>query len=329
MSTDFKTGDLVLCKVGAFAPWPAVVFPQRFLSPDVYRKRKRNCVAVCFFNDPTYYWEYIHKLKPLTDETIDQFLTQHSNNNNHGRHSVPKDLLGAYKLADKYTTLRSFMRNKFRSEGRLNEFNEEIMENGEVELDEDPFLGKVGDARNVKEELKQEEDQDEKRSQVSEESDKSEVEEENNDTNDKYEENMIKSETDLLDEDSKSDLTNDNKKNSSTKLKYHKKLDRKRRMEITMLFRRRMQRNLIQRKTPPGPDEITETHKLLQKIIENLDNDPPFFDVETLKKSKLYKLLKVINCDPNLKEFHPSCETILTHWIDLIATIKKSKAQST
>lgn len=325
MTTDFKTGDLVLCKVGAFAPWPAVVFPQRFLSPDVYRKRKRNCVAVCFFNDPTYYWEYIHKLKPLTGEMIDQFLTQHNNSNNsHGKHSVPKDLLGAYKLAEKYTTLRSFMRNKFRSEGRLNEFNEEIMENGEVESDEDPFLGKIGDARNVKEEIKLEE---EKSSQVSEGDEKSEVEEEENKV-DNNKDTMVKNETGLLDGDNKPDLTNGDKNISSAKLKYHKKLDRNRRMEITMLFRRRMQRNLIQRKTPPGPDEITETHKLLEKIIENLDNDPAFFDVETLKKSKLYKLLKVINCDPNLKEFHPSCETILTHWIDLIATIKKSKTQS-
>ena len=327
MTTDFKTGDLVLCKVGAFAPWPAVVFPQRFLSPDVYRKRKRNCVAVCFFNDPTYYWEYIHKLKPLTDETIDQFLTQHNDNNNHGRHAVPKDLLGAYKLADKYTTLRSFMRNKFRSEGRLNEFNEEIMENGEVETDEDPFLGKIGDERNVKEEIKQE-DNEEKSSQVSEgEDDKSDIEVENKIDNNEHD--IIKNETDLLNGDIKPELSNGNEKTASTKIKYHKKLDRNRRMEITRLYRRRMQRNLIQRKTPPGPEEITETHKLLEKIIENLDNDPAFFDVETLRKSKLYKLLKVINCDPNLKEFHPSCETILTHWIDLIAAIKKSKAQST
>ncbi|SMN21002.1 similar to Saccharomyces cerevisiae YLR455W Putative protein of unknown function [Maudiozyma saulgeensis] len=312
MSTDFKTGDLVLCKVGAFAPWPAVVFPQRFLSPDVYRKRKRNCVAVCFFNDPTYYWEYIHKLKPLPKDAIQEFLSQ--NNTNHsGKHTVPKDLLGAYKLADKYSSLRAFMRNKFRSESRLNEFNEEIMENGEVESGEDPFWGKTGDDRNVKEEIKP------TLEILTNDKDKliSESDSENDST--------VKNESDLLDE--KPILVNDTNSPSS-KHKYRKKLDRNRRMEITMLFRRRMQRNLIQRKTPPAPNDITETHKLLEKIIENLDNDPPFFDEECLKKSKLYKLLKVINCDPKLKEFHPACETILTHWIDIIARIKKNKDQT-
>ncbi|EDO19244.1 hypothetical protein Kpol_1050p104, partial [Vanderwaltozyma polyspora DSM 70294] len=25
---NLRTGDLVLCKVGSFPPWPAVVFPQ-------------------------------------------------------------------------------------------------------------------------------------------------------------------------------------------------------------------------------------------------------------------------------------------------------------
>ncbi|CAB4255599.1 similar to Saccharomyces cerevisiae YLR455W Putative protein of unknown function [Maudiozyma barnettii] len=308
MSTEFKTGDLVLCKVGAFAPWPAVVFPQRFLSPDVYRKRKRNCVAVCFFNDPTYYWEYIHKLKPLSEDIIQDFLTQNSNAHHGGKHAAPKDLLGAYKLADKYVSLRVFMRNKFRSESRLNEFNTEIMENGEVESGEDPFWGKIGDDRNVKEDIKPTlkivtDDKD----QIKSESDPE------NDSN-------VKNESDLI---NGKPFQNNNM--SSSKHKYHKKLDRNRRIEITMLFRRRMQRNLIQRKTPPGPNDITETHKLLEKVIENLDNDPPFFDEECLRKSKLYKLLKVINCDPKLKEFHPACETILTHWIDTIAKIKKGK----
>ena len=109
------------------------------------------------------------------------------------------------------------------------------------------------------------------------------------------------------------------------KRKYHNKLDRSRRLEISTLFRRRIQRDLIQRDTPPGPREIAESHKLLQKIIENLDNDPPFFDLDTLKKTKLHKLLRVINADAKLQEFHAECETILKHWIPFITQLKKAK----
>lgn len=293
MSTEFKTGDLVLCKVGAFAPWPAVVFPQRFLSPDVYRKRKQNCVAVCFFNDPTYYWEYIHKLKPLTKEGIKKFLTQDH------KHTTQEDIIGAYKQADRYNSLRSFMRSKFKSEGRLIEFNDEIDKNGEVETNEDPFVGKGKDKRNIKEF-------------------------EHIPTNNK----IMKKESHIIKEivpsDEKQNFINSSKSNHKIKAK----LDRSRRLEISLLFRRRIQRNLIQRDSPPTIDNINETHKLLSKIMENLDNEPTFFDLETLKKSKIHKLLKVVKSNPKLAEFHPACQEILQHWADIILEIKKEKNES-
>lgn len=310
MESEFKTGDLVLCKVGAFAPWPAVVFPQRFLSKDVYRKRKQNCVAVCFFNDPTYYWEYIHKLKPLSKDDIEKVLKGGSSGGSgSGKGSLPRDLLGAYKLADRFSSLRTFMRNKFRSEGRLNEFNDEVLDHGEVEDAEDPFLGKAGDPRNVKG----------ARAVLPVVVPKAAVDEP---AEEDPEISEVKSEDDKTDSTTK--RANDTASHDR-KHKMHNKLDRSRRLEISTLFRRRIQRNLIQRDTPPGPREIAESHKLLQKIIENLDNDPAFFDLETLKKTKLHKLLRVINADAKLAEFHEECATILKQWIPFIAELKREK----
>ena len=106
------------------------------------------------------------------------------------------------------------------------------------------------------------------------------------------------------------------------------KLDRTRRIEISLLFRRRIQKNLIQRDTPPTTDDIKETHKLLNKILENLDNDPPFFDIDALRQSKLHKLLKVISNTPELEEFHPICKDILAHWTDMVRELKLEKMKA-
>lgn len=116
------------------------------------------------------------------------------------------------------------------------------------------------------------------------------------------------------------------KSNSGNKKKV--KLDYSRRVEISQLFRRRIQRNLIQRETPPTEHEKKETHELLNRIYENSDTKRPFFDLKALRESKLHKLLKAIVNDPDLGEFHPLCKEILLSWADLITELKKEKLQA-
>ena len=158
-ASELRAGTLVLCKVGSFPPWPAVVFPQRFLRNDVYRKRKPNCVAVCFFNDPTYYWEHPRRLKPLNKEVIAQFLNSvdangngdNGNDDNNGSSSSSNnyynrqqdDLVEAYRQAGRYRDLRHFIRSRFKDEDRLEDFNKEVELNGDLMPNEDPFVTKL------------------------------------------------------------------------------------------------------------------------------------------------------------------------------------------
>lgn len=277
----WKTGDLVLCKVGSFPPWPAVVFPQRFLRNDVYRKKRSGRIAVCFFNDPTYYWEQPHRLNSLDSQKIKDTLENNSMNDG---------LIIAYKEAKKYHDLAKFIKTRFVQENRLDEFNDEISINGTISDGEDPFITKE---EVVNQMVKQ-----------------------------RQQNNKSKS---LKDTDTKESKQNTIKHKIN---KGHSKLDRSRQIEIALLFRRRIQANLIQRNDPPTASGIEECHKLLNKIYENLETDPPFFDLDTLRKSKLHKLLKVIVNNHNLEEFHQICKDILSYWTSMILELKKEKEKA-
>ena len=311
-TTDVKTGDLVLCKVGSFPPWPAVVFPQRLLRKDVYRKRKQNCVAVCFFNDPTYYWEQPHRLRPLERTMISYFLKHDY------KTTTQKDLIEAYRQAQKYSNLKRFIKSRFNSEDRIDDLNNEENENGEVESGEDPFLGKKDDPRNVKDTTAN--NKNGKKSTSSPAKTKNGLK-------------VIAFDSDGKEESDKEfehnegyDAVNEREPhihyNIKSSNRSHSRLDRSRRIEIAQLFRRRLQKNLIQRNTPPTHGELQESHKLLNKIYENTGGDPPFFDLAALKQSKLHKLLKVITNTNDLEEFHPICKDILLSWSELIREIK-------
>ncbi|CAL9729028.1 hypothetical protein MOUN0_F04236 [Monosporozyma unispora] len=291
----WKTGDLVLCKVGSFPPWPAVVFPQRFLRNDVYKKKRSGRIAVCFFNDPTYYWEQPHRLNPLTSQIIKDKLS--------GNHNGMSDaLVIAYEEAKKYYDLETFIKNRFIQENRVDDFNYEIAINGAISDGEDPLL--------IKEQVVKQQTKANTKTKTN---GKSKI----NSKPLKQEDEKIK-----LDEEP-----------SEFKIKHkiskgHSKLDRSRQIEIALLFRRRIQANLIQRNEPPTASGIEECHKLLSKIYENLDTDPPFFDLNTLRKSKLHKLLKVIVNDYNLEQFHQICKDILSHWTTMILQLKKEKEKA-
>lgn len=281
----WKTGDLVLCKVGSFPPWPAVIFPQRFLRNDVYKKKKPERIAVSFFNDPTYYWEYPHKLTPLTTAIINSTLRNRRDGN-----TMSESLLLAYKEAKKYIDLESFVKKKFIQENRLNDFSDEINLNGPLIDGEDPFI--------TKEMLT------EKHSNT-----KSSASDDN---------------SGILNRDQ---ISSDTRPGTTHKKRVHSKLDISRQIEIASLFRRRIQANLIQRDDPPTIEGIQESHKLLNKIYENLDTHPAFFDLNTLRKTKLHKLLRVIVNNYKLEEFHPICKDILSHWATMIIQLKKEKKE--
>lgn len=300
MTKDIRTGDLVLCKVGSFPPWPAVVFPQRLLQNDVYRKRKSNCVAVCFFNDPTYYWEQPSRLKELDQDSIHNFILEHSKNANQ------RELVNAYKEAKNFDDFNVFLQEKFEEENRLSDLKAfEKSEGSKIVAGEDPFVGrtKVVNKR--------------KKNSIS-------IKE---DPEDNQKSNEEESKPNIKPSKKKRPTANSGgKSNSGNKKKV--KLDYSRRVEISQLFRRRIQRNLIQRETPPTEHEIKETHELLNRIYENSDTKRPFFDLKALRESKLHKLLKAIVNDPDLGEFHPLCKEILLSWADLITELKKEKLQA-
>lgn len=299
MDNNIRTGDLVLCKVGSFPPWPAVVFPQRLLRKDVYKKKKSNCVAVCFLNDVTYYWEQPRKLKPLTKEIIKEFLAKSQKTNNQ------TDLVEAYQQANNFDDFRTFVEDRFSEEDRIHELETDEKKNKLLTAGEDPFSleKKVITNKRTQHESSNSSSQDEAKSNKRRKASHSST----------ANEDGIKNEN-------TTDQTNAEKKKSN-------KLDRNRREEISLLFRRRIQKNLIQRDGPPTDAEVRESHKLLNKIKENIHNKPPFFDLDTLRTSKLHKLLKAIMNVDELKEFHGICMEILISWTDMITTLKIEKAQ--
>lgn len=309
MVQELKTGDLVLCKVGYFPPWPAVVFPQRLLRNDVYRKKRSNCAAVCFFNDPTYYWEQPHKLRPLEPAMIEKFLLHDTAS------TSQEDLIEAYRQAQSFSSLNDFIVDRLKEEDRFGELKEEL-DRETVFPGEDPLMSKaeakkkksiptsrsgtttaarVRSKRNVKLEDGLEEDGGQGHA-IADNNDNKEVEELNGGGNHKR------------------------RKKS--------KLDRSRRVEISLLLRRRLQQNLVQRDSPPSKQELLDSHKLLNKISDNADCEPPFFDIDALRESKLHKLLKVIVNDPELEEFHYVCKDILVHWADIVSELKAEKLAS-
>lgn len=282
MAEDLKTGDLVLCKVGTFPPWPAVVFPQKFLRNDVYRKRKANTIAVCFFNDPTYYWENPLKLKRLNSAIIDKFLEKHGS-------TASPDLVGAYEEASEYDSLHDFVVQRCSNEKRSN-----ILDGvSEVEAGGDPFQGR----------------------------DK----EEKGKSSRKGSNTRVATPTPITRPKKERSENEERIDGSTSPPKKKQKLDPSRRVEICLLFRRKLQKNLVQRDVPPSAEEIKESHKLLNRIYDNRKNVPPFFDVEALRQSKLHKLFKVIINDENLAEFHDVCKVILKEWSELILQLKKDK----
>lgn len=304
MAKGLKTGDLVLCKVGSFPPWPAVVYPQRLLRKDVYRKRRPNCVAVCFFNDPTYYWEQPHRLTTLESSVIETFLSQN------GRGKSQQDLVEAYRQAQDFGSLNDFIVNRAMEEDRMDELKRE-MGKEHIESGEDPFQSK-----DITKKVK---------STPSPSSSASPT---------------LKSRRKRLRDSEDGNIHEDSDEDKATrKAHYERKqahvdghrdknhgLDPSRKIEISLLFRRKLQKNLVQREDLPTDAEIAESHKMLSRILENLDNDPPYFDIEALRQSKLHKLLKVIVNDPDLEEFHPASKQILVNWSDYIAELKAEKA---
>lgn len=130
----WKTGDLVLYKVGKYEPWPAVVFPEYLLSKEVIRKKKKEHICVCFFNDPTYYWALPRKLIPLTKTSIDEFLINFKKSK-----EIVTDIVGAYKMAKKYVNLNKFAIQRLEYEGRkklLKSFDtKEIPEGEDINVD--------------------------------------------------------------------------------------------------------------------------------------------------------------------------------------------------
>lgn len=302
----WKTGDLVLCKVGSFPPWPAVIFPQRFLRDDVYKKKKPERIAVSFFNDPTYYWEFPHKLMALTPKLIDSTLKNNSNAN-----SMNDALFIAYKEAKKYIDLESFITAKFIQEDRLSDYSDEIDLNGPLINGEDPFITK---------EMLTEKQNDSSNSYNDNDKFDNKGEEDGGEFSSKNRNLRLK-----LDHNG---ITNIKSKTITTKKRSHSKLDISRQTEIASLFRRRIQANLIQRDEPPTIEGIKESHKLLNKIYENLDTEPPFFDLTTLRKTKLHKLLRVIVNNYKLEEFHQICKDILSHWATMIIQLKKEREEA-
>ncbi|EDO19245.1 hypothetical protein Kpol_1050p104, partial [Vanderwaltozyma polyspora DSM 70294] len=264
-------------------------------------KRKANCVAVCFFNDPTYYWEQPHRLKPLNNKIIAEFLKNGYKTTTNG------DLVIAYEEAKGYSSLHDFITNRFEQEDRLDELEIEELKKNTIAQGEDPFEGKLKEPRK-------------------------QVKNNTPASSPNVPSTVVVTATVATSVPvipptavEKRKLKTPEKNSKSQPAKKKSKLDHARRIEICMLFRRKIQRNLVQRDNPPTDEEILETHQLLRKIEENLDSDPAFFDLNSLRESKLHKLLKVILNDDNLSEFHQNCKKILMSWANLITDLKLEK----
>ncbi|AAS52421.1 AEL263Cp [Eremothecium gossypii ATCC 10895] len=300
-SKDIRTGDRVLCKVGDFPPWPAVVVPQRFLSKLVYSgKRSKSYVCVAFFNDDSYYWKEPRHLTLLTDKMCTDWM----------KNSKSKDeaLIGAYQQAIEYKRLFDFMKERLVQEER-----EEILEDvKDIPAGEDPFEPKPTTRRTGS-----------TKSSVSRKRARS-VSAPGNSAPLSHTDGLgpagdTKAAHPILASASSPSFS------KTSSLSKRRKLDYDNRVSIAQLLRNKLQRNLVQRNEPPSEKEYKESDRMFRTIINKLSNDPPFFDYKALRVSKLYKLLKVIAQDENLARYHDDCNKILATWAPLIVQIKQEK----
>ncbi|SCU80725.1 LAFA_0C00826g1_1 [Lachancea sp. 'fantastica'] len=306
MGSQLLTGDLVLCKVGSFAPWPAVVFPQRFLRKDVYRRRRPDCVAVCFFNDETYYWDKPSRLQPLSKKVVDEFLERAETSGNAG----DPVLVEAYEEARNFTSLHEFLLQRLQEEKRMQDWHENADKDTKIEAGEDPFKGKSAKKVNP---IKTTTDDEHLATAPSRSRSRAAASPDSNSASTPGGAAATKAGP---------------KADPSVSARRLARLDHAKRIEISLLLRRKLQTNLVQRNTPPGPEELKESRKLLAKIAENMSSMPQFFDLDALRQSKLHKLLKVIANDENLQEFHGQCTEILEEWKDSISQLRKEKLKS-
>ena len=321
------TGDLVLCTVGSYEPWPAVVVPQRILSKSVL-KAKENVgqVAVAFFNDSTYYWTKPKQLKLLTEENIEAWIKSPPKRSS-------KELKKAYQFASDYTSLQEFVEDRLTAEGRADDL-ETI---AEVKMGEDPLLS------NIELKLEDTKSTDKRRGRRRNESE-SEDSTSNNNSNgstkakkspssgNKNRDSPVSTpvSTSVSDFKKKRESSSESLSTSPSFVpeeppKKRSKLDYSRRVEIAQIFRNKLQKCLVQRDTPPTDADLAESDKLMRKILSHTKSTPEFFDLEALRVSKLHKLLKVISSMPELSQFHESCNTILEVWAPHVQKIKKEK----
>ncbi|CDK26714.1 unnamed protein product [Kuraishia capsulata CBS 1993] len=90
----YNPGDIVLSKLGSFPPWPAIVFPEDALPPEVLKSKpkKGRTWPVCYFAEATFNWDSERTLSPLTTEMCHSFLKKSSG-------KKAKRLVMAYEIA--------------------------------------------------------------------------------------------------------------------------------------------------------------------------------------------------------------------------------------
>lgn len=253
-----KTGSLVLCKVGSFPQWPAMVVPLWFLTDTVKKRAQAGKVPVCFFNDTTYYWVRPDRLVPLTAELLQERLESNTLTN-----VIVK---GAYREASRYARdVDGFLKLKAQQEGRLKQFHRLLAEHSSTT---------------------------DSSSNASTSTTESRVERPTERTVHRH-------------------VVTTKKKSLRPRPRV---LDKARNVETCSLLRRRLQTNLLQRDTRPTPQEMKESFVILNKIAETVHG---FFDVQALQRSKLHKVVQIIENDPQLEQFHPICKQILHFWQDL------------
>ncbi|KAL6950747.1 hypothetical protein ACO0QE_000028 [Hanseniaspora vineae] len=391
----FKTGDLVLCKVGSYEPWPSVVFPQKLLASDVYSKRKPGKIVVRFFQDQTYSWSLAKRLIPLSKDDIKQFLKDNKKSSR-----INRDLYEAYKEALEYDNLHEYLFNLDEESVEFEIVKQYLQDTGadEIKGGEDPYKGKPnymnvnGNGNNKRKKnmnngiKKQKYTADEEE----EEEEQEEVngnEKENGDTHENSQSDLSAKTKDALkysrlkEASSLSPTSNSPLGSPSTNL--DKPLKQKRiilnydkRLETCLLFRRKIQIALIQRDSPPteeqlktvdgyfktiyerskqdsiiksdlkkededsksldskqgndenGADTVNSNSDAAQTFSSFKNNDKVFFDLPSLRQSKLPKLLKTIINTSSLQAYHTICKKILIEWQDYVEILKKEKKES-
>ncbi|AET38499.1 Pdp3p Ecym_2802 [Eremothecium cymbalariae DBVPG len=316
-NTDIRTGDRVLCKVGDFPPWPAVVVPQRFLSKLVYSgKRSKNYVCVAFFNDDSYYWKEPRHLTLLTNKMCTDWMKKNSKSRDNA-------LMGAYKHAIEYQALFEFLKERLIQEER-----DDILEDvKDIPAGEDPFEPKPNPRRAGSNNNNNKPSNSKKRTKPSSTGDDTGSSSPNLDNKLETSNDEKLSYSTLPSVSSSPSLSGSSSSKAGHKNK-RRKLDYDNRVSIAQLLRNKLQRNLVQRNEPPSEKEYKESDRLFKTIINRLSTEPPFFDYKALRTSKLYKLLKVITHDNNLARYHEDCKIILAKWSPIILLIKQDKQRS-